>query len=749
MNKALYLKGSFISKPHPPAHPIPSLPVNETVTSEHVKRLALQFGEVKRYWETDRILGSVLVSVHYTRVIPKSKQIKMILSGNGKKADACIRGARFEEKPDKQKDVKFNKRHVITYNVSKNVLKETIDKLNVCSQILDRYYNGKIDKDLMSEINKGKYSFTEVPKTVFLGTIVDCNSIDYVNVEENTSEIKAGSLISLYLTDISTKDILRKIGIDIQGDRMLDESTVRLYRDEIDLLQSTAPYLISMLNDFSEYDLASPDNPLDDNSYPINIPIHSDEPIIGVLDTQFDKRVYFGDWVEYTNEISDDIDIDSKDYFHGTAVSSIIVDGPNIDPRLDDGCGRFRVRHFGVAKDKGTGSFEILKKIESIVRNNSYIKVWNLSLGSMLEVPENCISAEASILDRIQSMYDVIFIIAGTNDLNNTKKKRIGSPADSINSIVVNAVNSNGESVSYARRGPVLEFFLKPDVSCYGGDTRDYMRVCGPLGEATVTGTSFAAPWITRKVAFLIYKMGLNRELAKALIIDSAAGWKRKDKPQTMIGYGVVPTHINDILETPEDEIKFFITGIINDYETYNYTIPVPIFNGMQPFWSRATLVYFPYCDRNQGVDYTSTEVDIHFGRVYKKGDSVQIKEINNNKQAYEGTELLYEEKVRQLYRKWDNVKLISEICKRNSRPKKVYEAGLWGLKVVTKERNDEKMGRGMPFGVVVTLKEMKGMNRINDFIKLCGMYGWLVNTVDVDSSIDLYNKTDADIMWE
>ena len=65
--------------------------------------------------------------------------------------------------------------------------------------------------------------------------------------------------------------------------------------------------------------------------------------------------------------------------------------------------------------------------------------------------------------------------------------------------------------------------FYKPDVCYYGGDGKDKIVVCEPLGKATVTGTSFAAPWITRKMAYLIHVMGLSREVAKALIIDSAA----------------------------------------------------------------------------------------------------------------------------------------------------------------------------------------------------------------------------------
>ena len=39
------------------------------------------------------------------------------------------------------------------------------------------------------------------------------------------------------------------------------------------------------------------DGPLD-NVFKLPIPKHSNEPVIGVLDTQFDGRVYFSDWVE-------------------------------------------------------------------------------------------------------------------------------------------------------------------------------------------------------------------------------------------------------------------------------------------------------------------------------------------------------------------------------------------------------------------------------------------------------------------
>ena len=93
------------------------------------------------------------------------------------------------------------------------------------------------------------------------------------------------------------------------------------------------------------------------------------------------------------------------------------------------------------------------------------------------------------------------------------------------------------------------------------------------------------------------------------------------------------------------------------------------------------------------------------------------------------------------MYRKWDNVKLISEELKNRARPRKVYGNGMWGLSIRTKERLREKNGKGLAFGVVVTLKEMNGKNRIDDFKKLCVMHGWLVNDIDIDNQIDIFNK--------
>lgn len=474
------------------------------------------------------------------------------------------------------------------------------------------------------------------------------------------------------------------------------------------------------------------------------------EPTIGVIDTLFDKRVYFNEWVEYHEMIAKEIPKNSNDYRHGTAVSSIIVDGARLNPWLDDGCGRFRVRHFGVAVGAEFSSFTIVKQIKEIILNNRDIKVWNISLGSNQEINDNFISAEASVLDQIQfENNDIIFVVAGTNKPNEDVVK-IGSPADSINSLVVNSVTKKGLSTRYSRKGIVLSFFAKPDVSYYGGSEEQYIRVCEPLGAANVAGTSFAAPWIARKLSYLIDILGLNREVAKAMIINAARGWNERPSPEeiALYGHGIVPIRIEDIIHTEDDEIKFIVSDISEKWNTYNYHFPVPLKDDKYPYIARATMCYFPLCDRAQGVDYTNTELNLQFGRIQDNGELNDIKGDRQNRDEILNSEKNYllEKEARKQFRKWDNVKYTAESVTKKMIPKNSYTNKNWGMEIKTNNRLNPSDGEGIRFGVVVTLKEMNGINRIDEFIKNCTSNRWLVNVIDVENKIDFHQKINEEI---
>ncbi len=738
MNNLLQLKGTFEQASSSSRPGAPNLPAGKSVKVSHLKQLQKNLIELKKFWSKENIVSGALVSVYYNKVAAKSNRIQGLLSKSDITANSSIVGARFirDESP----------KHVITHYVSIEIIDESIERLNRCINLLNEKFDGTITHDVIKKINSKEIAFApvKIAKTNFLKIIVDAFYIEKFDVLVDDIDLKDEAIITIYKTDVKTIKIMEKLGINLQFTRVMDETTILLRPDELTLLKQKAPYLISMaVSDITKLTKVDFDFCGDDV---ITIPAPKNEPVIGVIDTMFDENVYFSEWVEFKNMLPEDIPLSPNDYNHGTAVSSIIVDGPTSNPQMDDGCGRFRVRHFGVAAGDKFSSFTILRSINEIITSNKDIKVWNLSLGSKLEINQNFISPEAAVLDRIQYENDVIFIIAGTNKpFNEKKSKAIGAPADSINSLVVNSVDFDNRPASYSRKGPVLSFFTKPDISYYGGDGTNLMRVCTPTGEACVKGTSFAAPWIARKMSYLINVLGLSREVAKALIINAATGWNKQIVDSSLIGHGIVPIKINDIVRCPDDEIQFVLSGVSEKYDTYNYNIPVPISKEKHPFIVKATLCYFPCCSRSQGVDYTNTELEIQLGRVNVDG----IKPIDNNYQSAEAEHFTWEEDARKHFRKWDNVKHIREVAKKGNRAKKSYDKGIWGVSLKTKERLEKKYGVGIKFGIVVTLKEIYGVNRIDDFIKNCSLRGWLVNKIDVENRIEIYNVAEEEIDFD
>lgn len=743
MNNVLELKGKrFVQESKKGNGGGAAINSKVVVTNNHVKKLQSKLQSLREFWmNEDKPFSGILISVHYNKIVAKTNRISGLFKGD--QSNYAIVGAKFNTEKTK---------HIITYFLEDADIEDSIKLLENVSKVLTIYFTDGISKEvfeqkiLFDRIDFKKYFLS---KTLFRQIVADVSYIDDFEVEMARKHDKE-SIITLFDIGVDVKSVFNKIGIDILSSRILDNRTVYLDENQMNLLYEKAPYLVAMATE-NLSDL-SPDDFIEEYESDItSIPNPGIEPTIGVIDTLFDKRVYFSKWVEYHDMVDDNIPKGQNDYRHGTAVSSIIVDGPKMNPWLDDGCGRFKVRHFGVAAGAQFSSFTIIKLIKTIIESNKDIKVWNISLGSNQEINDNFISAEAAVLDQIQYENDVIFVVAGTNKSREDVNK-IGSPADSINSMVVNAVTKSGLSTQYSRKGLALSFFAKPDVSYYGGSEEQYIQVCEPLGTTFVAGTSFAAPWIARKLAYLIDVLGLNREIAKALIIDAARGWNDAPTPEevALYGHGIVPIKITDIIQTPEDEIRFLVTDVSEKWNTYNYHFPIPLKADTYPYYARATMCYFPLCDRAQGVDYTNTELNLHFGRIQDDG---KLNEINDDKQNLddigESRSYILEGDARERFRKWDNVKYIAEKVKDRRVPKKSYRNKNWGMEIKTNNRLDPEDGVGLRFGVVVTIKEMYGINRIDEFIKNCNLNGWLVNAIDIQNRIEIHKKINEEIRFD
>lgn len=773
MNSIVELLGRFDSMANDAIGGPLNLPRDKVLSCEKLKSLYRQLKNILEYSEQGALINGFLVMAICERVIPKSKRIKRLFSASSKPtSDDCIRGVKFIGKK--------HKKHVFIYFLKSEVLLGAINKLERLICVISCFPNEQITKEQLEKVvrpskdDEGKIIESvrltnfNLSKTEFCQLVCELVFVDefkeYSGEHLNLAPTEP-MLVQLIQTGRPLTDILNDIDVHVNP-VSYDRETFFFGVNDLENLLRNAAYLVSMSVP-EKYRCDKLTDCLLAGAAP-DIPDPKDEAIIGVIDTAFDEvNSYFSKWVTYVDELGVQLDTDpvkrADALDHGTKVSSIIVDGPALNPDLDDGCGRFRVRHFRLLNAPGEASsiVTIIRKLSTIIEDNRDIRVWNFSFGSNDQIDDNYMSVIGAELDRLQYKYDVIFVISGSNKIGVNGDYKIGAPADSLNSIVVNSVNSKGEAASYSRIGPALSFHTKPDICYYGGDNEKKIIVCGANGLVGDQGTSFAAAWISRKLAFLICYMNLSREVAKALIIDSAAGWEFSETNKSIKGFGLVPIKIQDIINSSDDEIRFVVSGICQAYDTYTYRLPIPIVDSKYPYYARATLCYFPEGERWQGVDYTKTELDIHFGRLQKriKKDSktkqirscIGIKSINNNSQGEKLEGFQLEEESRLLYRKWDNVKRIAETIKDRRCPREILNEDnpQWGLSIRTKERLNTSRQHNLRFGVVVTLKEMFGKNRLNAFIKNCQALGWTVNTVDVDARLKFHIESNIEIEWD
>ena len=750
MNPLLQVKLRFTGEKNNQKPGARNLRAKAETSTEKIDELIDSLRAVLRFYKDHPcITNDVMIDVWYNDIIAKSNRVRELLKPSRHSTNDTVVGARFSDAPEGEEN------HIITHYVDEKTINKTIEELQIAREFLLKRLGGKATPVNFSEPNSNiDYEGFSIGKGKLRDLIIDCSVVEKFDVPRVTSiPDRDKFLITFYKSELSLSLLLEKLRVD---DTQLPytaygDDTISVTRDLFEIINDKIPYMISMIStDISSITLEDISPKSRDEH---DIPDPQNEPVIGVIDTFFDESVYFSNWVDNKDYISDlekyQNDLNLRD--HGTEVTSIIVDGPRMNPWLDDGCGRFRVRHFGVCSSR-ISTIRLVKKIKDIVNENPDIHVWNLSLGTDDEVSKNFVSFDAAALDEIQAKKNVIFVVSGTNDNRGIQEGilRVGSPADSLNSLVVNSVRRDGRPAGYSRKGNILSFYNKPDVSYYGGDYDDRITAYTSYGTDEVYGTSFAAPWISRKMCYLIDIMGMPREVAKALLIDSAAAWDYKTMSannKSIMGYGVVPVDIRKIVETESDEIRFVVYGTSDSYRTANYAIPVPKDDDNKyPYIARATLCYFPECSRTQGVDYTDRELSLKFGRIID--DKGKISDINDNVQD-DADSRMDERKSRKEFRKWDNTKFISRIVKNNNKPVKSYDDRLWGLSVTSKERLSTQMRAPLNFGVVVTLKEVNGINRIEDFIKACILRGWIVNRIDVQNQLDIYASSQEEIHFE
>ena len=762
MNKIISISGRVNGSPNTAGGGGSRIDKNGYVSSTTARNLKVTIQQTIEDWNKHEAFSNPVVSVRYKRVMPKSLRMSELLKEKGKSVDRTIVGAFF---------VKGNgyEKHVIVYCVPMEVLESAIKKLDLVIDILNSDFGGIINDEQLTIISNTKKNKTvedekyrknkiarieshNLPLYKFQALIQDIFFIEEVYINKERIDSNSSMFVSFYDVGLSDSELLDKLHLPKSTCKIGGKGEGIAYYltpNQIKSVRARFPYLISMeISNNMDIKVQAPTDAIKNS---LTIPPPLNEPVIGVIDGSFDNSAYFSEWVDYVDEYCN-----ASDKRHGTAVSSLIVDGPSLNPDLEDGCGRFRVKHYSVmgSSDK-ISQLELYQKIELVVNENPSIKVWNISLGAIQEIDHNSISPVGALLDRLQNEKDVIFVVCGTNKVNGDLSNRfVGAPADSVNSIIVNAVTKNGQIPDYARKGPVLSFYQCPDFCEIGGASEDMITVCSGQKLGKTYGTSFATCWVTRKVAYLIHYLNCTREEAKAILLDAAYGWNSSEPIDWDVrGCGILPHHIDSIINTPNDEIKIVIKGRCEKYRTYSYEVNLPLdSNGKFPYWAKATLCYFPKTSRKQGVDYTLMEVDLHFGRL--SGDE-SLAPINNNFQGNEGKQNIPESIARSDFRKWDVVKHICEEINPRSKPRiikftnrnsKTYAP--WGFFLLKKKRTDI-VEDNPNFALVLTFKSMDKKNRYNEFVNISRYIGWFVRILDIDVMNTVYNDGQIDLEFD
>ena len=267
----------------------------------------------------------------------------------------------------------------------------------------------------------------------------------------------------------------------------------------------------------------------------INLKSHEMDSIIGIIDGGIGDGVVKDKLWFYEDSISLGINEKLPTGNHAEQVASIAMFAKQLSNKTNDNLKNPKVALFNVIH-LNTNYFEFKNIIKKIIKQNTKIKIWNLSINFSFETSIFEISDLGVFLDKLQDDYNVIFIISTGNKNKNDKENRILPPADSFKAISVSSLNSKLEKTTYSREGRLGFHSFKPDTAIFGGDVGDEITLISKnLLTNSIGGSSFATPLISRLTANL-YNEGFSL-LEIPVILNAYSAWLSIEKNNKNIKY--------------------------------------------------------------------------------------------------------------------------------------------------------------------------------------------------------------------
>lgn len=251
----------------------------------------------------------------------------------------------------------------------------------------------------------------------------------------------------------------------------------------------------------------------------LELPNLDNEPIVGVFDGGYHANRYRNAvaWRHTPTLVPDHLA--ARD--HGNKVTSIIVDGHRWSNQLNIPELHCRVGIVQMLPQRGVAALitydELFAHVERAFRDHPEVHVWNLSANIDRDCDEFEVSDAGHGLSQLCRQYNKLLIISAGNRGPNSE--RVAPPSDCEAGLIVAGRDNDGTgnvagACSVSRMGLGPEGMLVPELSWFSKH-----RV---LGGSTATGTSFAAPLVSRLAAHTWQNIKQpTPDLVKALLLSA------------------------------------------------------------------------------------------------------------------------------------------------------------------------------------------------------------------------------------
>ncbi len=399
-------------------------------------------------------------------------------------------------------------------------------------------------------------------------------------------------------------------------------------------------------------------------SIPTSQPLSS-EPTVAILDGGLPSKHPLGAFIG-RYEKSDPAAGDVADYLdHGLGVTSAFLFGP-IEPSVEAQRPYSYVDHFRVldefsSKEDPFELYRTLAHVEEILLSRTY-QFLNLSLGPDLPTDDLDVHAWTAVLDTVLSDGETLMTVAvGNNGQRDSANRfdRIQVPSDSVNALSIGAANhssSNWARADYSARGPGRSpGRRKPDVVAFGGSPKEYFHVAaaGLKPELAATmGTSFAAPYALRTAVGVRAVLGevVHPLTIKALIVHAAKN--DTESPVTDIGWGRVPSDLNEIITCGDGVARIIYQGLLRPGKYLRAPVPLPVASLQGRVRLIATFCYASPVDVEDAAAYTKAGLTITFRPNVDKAAGKQVK----TRSFFSLSEFKTEQEQRSDLGKWETV---------------------------------------------------------------------------------------------